>query len=108
MLRLCAYVLFFKCMSSRAKIIYITICLCRGHLFLIPKQSGFAKMNRVHATAMGNLGQNWRNVAGLADDSDQIKTSSPRQNQTESRRFKMCFECARNKVVYLSSGSVDY
>lgn len=65
-------------------------------------------MNRVHAPAMGNLGQNWRNVAGLADDSDQIKTFSPRQNRTESRRFKMCFGCIRNKVVYLSSGPVDY
>lgn len=50
----CAYVLFFKCMSSCAKIIDITICLCHCHLFLVHKQSGFTGINAASRSCAGD------------------------------------------------------
>lgn len=86
---MCICAVFFKCMSSRAKIIYITICLCHCHLFLIPKQSGFAETN-----AYKHLCRRWgmwvrfgENVAGLTNDSDLMKTSSPRQTRLKVEKI---------------------
>lgn len=78
--------------------------------FLYPKQSGFAGTN-AHKHLCWLLGI-WvrfgETVAGLADDSDLMETSSPRQNQIESQKDKMrACGWAKDKVVYLSAGPVD-